>query len=456
MHHVSPPAPIANLDNDLDNQCGKGGASAPSVRPDVIRADEFAEVRTAAAALAAGRPIVVVDDEDRENEGDLILGAEFATPALVAFFVRHTSGLLCAGMEAPTLDRLGLPPMVPDENNADPRGTAFTVSVDLARGISTGISAADRAATVRALADPSSQAEDFTRPGHVFPLRARPGGVLKRAGHTEAAVDLTRMAGVSPVGLLCELANDDGTMTKGTQLLAFATRHKLPLVSIADLVRHRFREEPLVRLLSSARLPTNWGTFTVHVFESILDGVQHLAIVKGNLETESAPVVRVHSECLTGDILGSVRCDCGAQLQQALARIEQEGAGALVYLRGHEGRGIGLAHKIRAYALQDQGQDTVDANLSLGLPVDSREYGIGAQILVQLGVRRMRLMTNNPRKYRGLSGFGLEIVDRVPLIVGRHAENVAYLEVKRRRLGHLLDAVISDEPTLCEGNHEGR
>jgi 3,4-dihydroxy 2-butanone 4-phosphate synthase/GTP cyclohydrolase II len=403
--------------------------------------DGFDTIETAVAAIAAGRPVVVVDDEDRENEGDLILAAERATPELVAGIVRHTSGLLCVGMAPELVDRLGLPQMVADERNRDAHGTAFTVSVDLIDGTSTGISAADRAATVRALADPRSGPEDFARPGHVFPLRARAGGVLKRAGHTEAAVDLAREAGLAPAGLLCEIVNDDGTMARGPQLVAFARRHGVPIVSIADLIRHRSRTERLVRRVSSARLPASTGTFAVHVFESTLDREQHLAVVKGELAAADAPLVRVHSECLTGDVLGSLRCDCGAQLEQALAAIEAEGAGALVYLRGHEGRGIGLGHKISAYALQDDGQDTVEANLALGLPVDSREYGIGAQILAELGVRRMRLMTNNPRKHSGLSGYGLEIVDRVPLVVGRNPENADYLDAKRRRLGHLLDGV---------------
>jgi 3,4-dihydroxy 2-butanone 4-phosphate synthase/GTP cyclohydrolase II len=399
----------------------------------------FDTIEDAIADIAAGQIIVVVDDEDRENEGDLIVAAEFASPETIAFFVRYTSGILCVGMDTGRLDELALPQMVPADDNTESAGTAFTVSVDAIKGTSTGISAADRSATVRALADPASRRDDFVRPGHVFPLRARHGGVLKRAGHTEAAVDLTRLAGLHPAGLLAEVVNDDGTMARRDELLAFAREHGLRIVTINDLIRYRHAREKLVSCVATTRLPLAAGTFTAHVYESLLDGEQHLALVKGDPSAHDEVLVRVHSECLTGDMLGSLRCDCGEQLQQALAKIEEAGAGVVVYLRGHEGRGIGLAHKMRAYSLQDAGQDTVEANLSLRLPVDSREYGIGAQILADLGVSRMRLMTNNPVKYDSLSGFGLEIAERVPLVVTPNPENVRYLDTKRARLGHLLE-----------------
>jgi 3,4-dihydroxy 2-butanone 4-phosphate synthase/GTP cyclohydrolase II len=400
---------------------------------------QFDQIDDALADIAAGRAVVVVDDEDRENEGDLIAAAELATPELVAFFVRHTSGVLCVGMTGERLDALDLPQMVQSQENSENQGTAFTVSVDVIAGTTTGISAADRAATVRALADSASHEADFARPGHVFPLRARPGGVLKRAGHTEAATDLAHLANLAPAGLLAEVVNDDGTMARRDDLVRFAREHGLRMIAITDLIRFRHAREKLVRAVASTRMPLAAGVFTGHVYESVLDGEQHIAIVKGDLSAHDSVLVRVHSECLTGDMLGSLRCDCGEQLQRALALIEQDGAGVLVYLRGHEGRGIGLGHKIRAYSLQDAGQDTVEANLSLRLPVDSREYGIGAQILADLGVRRMRLMTNNPLKYDGLSGFGLEIVERVPIIVAPNPENVRYLNTKREKLGHLLE-----------------
>jgi 3,4-dihydroxy 2-butanone 4-phosphate synthase/GTP cyclohydrolase II len=401
-------------------------------------ADGFDAIEDVIADVAAGRPVVILDDEDRENEGDLIVAAQFATPETVAFLVKHTSGLLCVGMEDEDLRRLELPQMVPGDGNEDVHKTAFTVSADLIAGTTTGISAEDRAATVRALADATSTAAEFARPGHVFPLRTRPGGVLNRAGHTEAATDLARLAGLRPAGLLCEVVNPDGSMARRDDLMRFAREHGLRIATIVDLIRFRYAGESFVSRIATTRMPTRVGEFTAHVYRSELDGEEHLALVKGAVAGSEAPLVRVHSECLTGDVLGSLRCDCGEQFERALAEIEREGVGALVYLRGHEGRGIGLGHKIRAYALQDDGLDTVEANLSQGLPVDDREYGTGAQILADLGVRRMRLMTNNPRKFHGLEGYGLEVVERVPLLVEPNPENVRYLQTKRTRMGHLI------------------
>jgi 3,4-dihydroxy 2-butanone 4-phosphate synthase/GTP cyclohydrolase II len=400
--------------------------------------NRFAAIPDAISAIGRGEIVVVVDDEDRENEGDLVMAAEFATPERIAFVVRHTSGVVCAPLSAERCDELALPLMV--EQNTERHGTAFTVSVDLRDGTSTGISAADRAATLRALAEPLRRAEDFARPGHVFPLRARPGGVLKRAGHTEAAVDLARLAGCRPAGVICEVVDDAGQMARLQDLRRFADDHGLLLISIADLVRHRHRTERLVRRVATAELPTDWATFTCHVYESLIDGTESVAFVLGDVERDDATLVRVHSECLTGDVFGSRRCDCGHQLRESLARIAAEGSGVVIYLRGHEGRGIGLTHKIRAYSLQDGGLDTVDANLIQGLPVDDRDYGIGAQMLADLGVRRLRLMTNNPAKYTGLQGYDLEIVERVPMPPIPTAENQRYLLTKSERMGHLLDA----------------
>ena len=380
---------------------------------------------------------MVVDDEDRENEGDLIMAAEFATPEKIAFYVRHTSGVICVALTGERCDELDLPLMV--ERNTESNRTAFTDSVDLIQGTSTGISAGDRALTIRALADSSIGRHDLARPGHIFPLRARPGGVLKRAGHTEAAVDLARLAGLDPAGVLCEIVNDDGSMSRVPDLERFCAEHDLLLISIADLIRHRSRTEQLVHRIGEATLPTPWGPFRCIAYRSSLEETEHLAFVQGDVGTGDPVLVRVHSECLTGDVFGSLRCDCGPQLHTAMARVATEGRGVVVYLRGHEGRGIGIGHKIRAYSLQDEGLDTVDANLELGLPVDNREYGIGAQILAELGVHRMRLMTNNPAKYGGLEGFGLEIVERLPIQVEATPENARYLQTKRDRLGHLLD-----------------
>ena len=400
----------------------------------------FARIEDAIAAIGEGEIVIVVDDADRENEGDLIMAAEFATPEKIAFFLSHTSGVICVPMTGDRLDALDLPPMVSE--NTESNRTAFTVSVDCRHGTTTGISAADRAATISALIDPRTGPTDLARPGHIFPLRYREGGVLKRGGHTEAAVDLARMAGLYPAGVLCEVVNADKTeMARLPELEPFAEEHGLLLISIADLIRYRRQREKLVKRVGEAIVPTDWGEFTCYAYESLLDNVQHMAVVKGAVQGEDNVLVRVHSECLTGDVFGSLRCDCGPQLEAALRRIDDEGLGVVVYLRGHEGRGIGLGHKLRAYSLQEQGRDTVDANLELGLPVDSREYGIGAQILVDLGITTMRLLTNNPAKYGGLEGFGLEIVERLPLQPAANPNNIEYLRTKKMRMGHLLEGL---------------
>jgi 3,4-dihydroxy 2-butanone 4-phosphate synthase/GTP cyclohydrolase II len=400
-------------------------------------------VEAAIAAIANGEFVVVLDREDRENEGDLIMAAELVTPQSLAFMVRHTSGLVCVGMTGERLDELDIPLMV--QRGTEAQGTAFTVSVDLRAGTTTGISAADRAATIRALVDPTSAPGDFARPGHVFPLRARPGGVLRRPGHTEAAVDLATLAGLSPVGVLCELVRPDGEMARGSDLARFAADHGLAMITVDELIAYRRRREQLVLRRSSATLPTPYGPFTVHAYESMIDGVEHLALVRGDVSGADPVLVRVHSECLTGDVFGSCRCDCGPQLQLALANIAEAGCGVVVYLMGHEGRGIGLAAKVEAYRLQDGGLDTVEANLALGLPVDDRDYGIGAQILDDLGVQAVRLMTNNPAKTEGLAGYRFEITERVPLIVEPTIDNGAYLSAKRRKLGHMLPQVSRSE-----------
>jgi 3,4-dihydroxy 2-butanone 4-phosphate synthase/GTP cyclohydrolase II len=400
----------------------------------------FADIDDAIAAMARGEMVVVVDDHDRENEGDLVMAAEAATPENIAFFLAHTSGVICVPMLGERLDELELPLMVTD--NTESNRTAFTVSVDARTGTTTGISAADRAATIATLIDPATRPRDLARPGHVYPLRYREGGVLKRGGHTEATVDLARMAGLYPSGVLCEIVTEDKTgMARLPELERFADKHGLVLISIADLIRYRRQREKLVKRLNEARIPTEWGDFTCYAYESLVNGDQHVALVRGAVQGEDNVLVRMHSECLTGDVFGSRRCDCGLQLDAALERVAAEGLGVVVYLRGHEGRGIGLAHKLAAYNLQDQGRDTVDANLELGLPVDSREYGIGAQILVDLGITTMRLLTNNPAKYGGLEGFGLEIVERVPLQTAPNPENIHYLRTKKARMGHLLEGL---------------
>jgi 3,4-dihydroxy 2-butanone 4-phosphate synthase/GTP cyclohydrolase II len=393
-------------------------------------------VEAALAALVAGRAIVVVDDEDRENEGDLIFAAGAATAELVGFMIRHTSGYICVAMSGADLDRLGLPPMT--AVNEDRKGTAYAVSVDARDVESTGISAADRARTIKVLSDSATEPWELTRPGHVMPLRAVPGGVLRRAGHTEAAVDLARMAGLSPAGALCELVNDDGTMMRALECRAFADRHGLVMISIADLIRFRRRTESLVQRVAETRLPTEFGDFTAFGYSSDTDDSEHIALVAGEIGDGMDILVRVHSECLTGDVFGSFRCDCGPQLHAALRKVAEEGRGVVLYVKGHEGRGIGLLHKLRAYTLQDQGHDTVDANLELGLPADARDYGTGAQILADLGVHSMRLLTNNPAKRAGLEGYGLTIVERVPLEIHPNPHNQVYLQTKADRMGHVL------------------
>jgi 3,4-dihydroxy 2-butanone 4-phosphate synthase/GTP cyclohydrolase II len=400
----------------------------------------LAEIKDAIDAIGRGEIVVVVDDEDRENEGDLIMAAEFATPETIAFFLHHTSGVICAPVTRERARELDLPLMV--ANNTESMRTAFTVSVDYRHGTTTGISAHDRSATIRALVDPSTRAADLLRPGHIFPLEARDGGVLKRAGHTEAALDLVRMAGLYPAGVLCELVNETkDDMARMPELERFSSKHGLLLISIADLVRYRRQTERLIRRVGEARIPTQWGDFTCYAYQSTLDGTEHLAFVKGAVSGEQNVLVRVHSECLTGDVFGSLRCDCGPQLQAAMRQVAEEGKGVVLYYRGHEGRGIGIGHKLQAYRLQEQGHDTVDANLKLGLPVDSREYGIGAQILVDLGITTMRMLTNNPAKKGGLSGFGIRITERVPLQIEPNPENIAYLRTKRERMGHLLEGL---------------
>ena len=397
----------------------------------------FSTIDEAIEAIAQKKIVIVVDDEDRENEGDLVMAAEAATPENIAFFLAHTSGVICVPLEPERADELDLPLMV--VANTEAQRTAFTVSVDYRHGTTTGISSSDRATTIQSLIDPTTRPTDLNRPGHIFPLRYRPGGVLKRAGHTEATVDLSRLAGLAPAGVLCEVVTEDKSgMARLEELEAFAEKHDMPIISIADLIRYRRRHEKLVRKVAEAVIPTASGDFDAVVYESVLDGEQHMAFVVGDVANTDNVLVRVHSECLTGDVFGSLRCDCGPQLSAALERIAEEGTGVLVYLRGHEGRGIGLGHKIRAYKLQEAGSDTVDANLELGLPVDSREYGIGAQILVDLGVTTMRLMTNNPSKYGGLEGFGLDITERVSLGSTPNDHNIDYLRTKQQRMGHIL------------------
>jgi 3,4-dihydroxy 2-butanone 4-phosphate synthase / GTP cyclohydrolase II len=400
-------------------------------------AQVFASIEEAVDDVRQGRMVIVVDDADRENEGDLILAAEQVSPEAIAFMVRHTSGVVCMPVVGERLDELGIPLMVAD--STDSQRTAFTVSVDVIHGTTTGISAQDRAATIRAIIDPQTRPMDLVRPGHIFPLRYREGGVLKRAGHTEAAVDLARLAGVYPAGVLCEIVNDDGTMARLPDLVRFARRHGLRIISIADLIEYRRRREQLVHRVAEARIPTIYGDFRAVAYESRVDGRVHVAMVMGEVGEGRDILVRVHSECLTGDVFHSLRCDCGTQLDDALGKIGAAGRGVLLYIKGHEGRSIGLTHKLRAYQLQETGKDTVEANEELGFAPDPRDYGIGAQILYDIGVRTMRLLTNNPSKRAGLEGYGLSIAERVPLQTKPTEHNLAYLKAKREKLGHLLE-----------------
>jgi 3,4-dihydroxy 2-butanone 4-phosphate synthase/GTP cyclohydrolase II len=396
---------------------------------------EFTEIEQAVAEFAKGEFVIVVDDEDRENEGDLCLAASAASPERVNFMMTEARGLICVAMEAERLDDLELPPMM--EHNTSLYRTAFAVSVDAAGGVTTGISARDRATTIRALADPEFTATDFTRPGHVFPLRARAGGVLERAGHTEAVIDLCRLAGLTRAGVVCEIANRDGTMARRPELEAFGAHHHIPIISITDLISYRRQKEQLVERGAETVIPTEAGSWRAIGYRDLITDAVHLALVFGEPEADRPVLVRVHSECLTGDVFGSQRCDCQAQLHQALRQISSAGEGVVVYLR-QEGRGIGLMDKLRAYALQDQGMDTVEANLELGYPADSRDYQIGSQILSDLGLRKLRVMSNNPRKYYGLQGHGLEMVERVPIEVEANPHNQRYLATKRDKLGHVL------------------
>ncbi len=407
-------------------------------------------IERAIADIAAGKAVVVVDDKDRENEGDVIFAAQLASPELVAFTMTHCRGLLCVPLEEAALDHLQLGQMAP--HNTERMQTAFTVSVDAREGVTTGISAADRARTISLLADPDSSPFDLVRPGHVFPLRAKSGGVLRRPGHTEAAVDLARLAGLRPAGVICEIVQEDGTMARLPELKVFAKEHGLALISIADLIAWRRRTEKQVRRVAEAKIPTAHGEFVAVGYESVLDGTDHVALVMGDLGDGQDVLVRVHSECLTGDVFGSRRCDCGPQLDAALATVAREGRGVVLYVRGHEGRGIGLMHKLQAYQLQDGGSDTVDANLELGLPADARDYGTGAQILVDLGIRTMRLLTNNPAKRVGLEGYGLEIVGRVALPAHPTKENLRYLKTKRDRMGHDLPGLAAFEDEATDGS----
>jgi 3,4-dihydroxy 2-butanone 4-phosphate synthase/GTP cyclohydrolase II len=396
-------------------------------------------VEQALKTVKAGKLIIIVDDEDRENEGDLMVAAEKATPEIINFMSKHGRGLICLPLPEKRLKELEIPLMVRD--NTAPLGTAFTVSIDAKKGVTTGISAYDRAKTVLTAINRKTHPEDLTRPGHVFPLQAKEGGVLERAGQTEAALDITRLAGLVPAGVICEVMNEDGTMARMPQLEEFSRVHDIPILTIADLIKYRMRHERLVKKIEEADLPTKFGHFKVMIFEDSIHKEHHIALVKGEIKKDEPTLVRAHSQCLTGDTFGSVRCDCGEQLQRSMKMINEEGRGVILYILNHEGRGIGFANKIKAYAIQDQGADTVEANRKLGFKADQRDYGIGAQVLVALGITKLRLMTNNPRKFIGLSGYGLEIVERVPIEIPPNKVNFKYLKTKKEKMGHILDMV---------------
>jgi 3,4-dihydroxy 2-butanone 4-phosphate synthase/GTP cyclohydrolase II len=407
----------------------------------------FSSIEDALEDIRRGKMLIVVDDEDRENEGDIVMAAEFVTAESVNFIARHARGLICAALEEERADALDLGPMV--RENTAKMGTPFTVSVDAVHGTTTGISAHDRAATIRALIDPETRPQDLARPGHIFPLRAAKGGVLRRAGHTEAAVDLMRLAGLKAAGVLCEIMAEDGSMARVPDLVEIAKKHDLRIITICDLIEYRRRMEKLVRRVAEASLPTRFGEFKLIAFEGTIDGSASIALVMGEPKKDSPTLVRVHSQCVTGDVFGSLRCDCGDQLAKALEMIAKAGTGVFLYIQ-QEGRGIGLVNKVRAYALQDSGRDTVEANVELGFPADLRDYGIGAQILADLGLRKIRLLTNNPRKIIGLRAYGLEIVERVPIEIPPNRRNLHYLRAKRDKLGHIF-TILDDEETMKSG-----
>ena len=398
-----------------------------------------ATVDQAIKAVKAGQIIIIVDDEDRENEGDLMVAAEKATPEIVNFMTKHGRGLICMPLTKERLKDLHLPLMVRD--NTAPYQTAFTVSIDSREGVTTGISAHDRAKTIQVAIDPKTKPSDLTHPGHIFPLEARGGGVLERAGQTEASVDIARMAGLKPAGVICEIMSEDGTMARMPQLEELSRTHDIPILTIADLIKYRMKHETLVKKIEEASLPTRFGDFQITIFEDLIHGEHHLALVKGEIKKDVPTLVRAHSQCLTGDTFGSIRCDCGEQLHQAMQMIHKEGKGVILYILSHEGRGIGFTNKIKAYAIQDHGADTVEANQKLGFKADQRDYGIGAQILASLGANKLRLITNNPRKFVGLSGYGLEIVERVPLEIQPNKNNLKYLKTKKEKMGHILEMV---------------
>jgi 3,4-dihydroxy 2-butanone 4-phosphate synthase/GTP cyclohydrolase II len=400
---------------------------------------ETSSVKQAVKAVKAGKLIIIVDDEDRENEGDLMVAAEKVTPENINFMAKHGRGLICMPLTKERVKELEIPPMVID--NTARFGTAFTISIDAKAGVTTGISAHDRAKTVQTAIHPNTRPSDLARPGHIFPLKAKDGGVLERSGQTEAAIDIARLAGLYPAGVICEIMNEDGTMARMPQLEKFSRAHNIPILAIADLIKYRMKHERLVKKVSETDMPTNFGNFKLMVFEDIIHKENHLALVKGNINKDEPTLVRAHSQCLTGDTFGSTRCDCGEQLHRAMQMIEKEGKGVILYVLNQEGRGIGLINKIKAYAIQDQGIDTVEANRKLGFKPDQRDYGIGAQILVSLGVNKLRLITNNPRKFIGLAGYGLEIADRVPIEIPPNKRNIKYLKAKKEKMGHILELV---------------